>query len=201
MEQSLDIKSKKKFLRKVSILATFGSLLFGYDSGVINGSLSFMTRKDQLNLTPLTEGLVTSSLLLGAAFGAVTWGRFADKYGRKKILKILAVIFFFATVGCALSPNAAVIIVCRFILGLAIGGASVVVPTLLSELAPTEIRGSLVSQDELMIVTGQLLAYVFNSILGNAFNFPGIWRYMIILATIPAVILWLGVRVVPETPR
>lgn len=200
MEQSIN-KEKKKYLRKISILATFGSLLFGYDSGVINGSLSFMTRKDQLNLTPLTEGLVTSSLLLGAAFGAVIWGRFADKYGRKKILKILAAIFFVSTIGCAVSPNSTVIIVFRFIVGLGVGGVSVVVPTLLAELAPTKIRGSLVSQDQLMIVTGQLLAYVFNAILGNLFDYPGIWRYMIALASIPAVVLWIGMFIVPETPR
>ncbi|MBP2031518.1 major inositol transporter-like SP family MFS transporter [Clostridium algifaecis] len=200
MEQSVD-REKKKFLKKISILATFGSLLFGYDSGVINGSLTFMSRKDQLNLTPLSEGLVTSSLLLGAAFGAVLWGRFADKYGRKKILKILAAIFFFSTIGCSVSPNSTVIIICRFIVGLGVGGVSVVVPTLLAEMAPTKIRGSLVSQDQLMIVTGQLLAYVFNSILGNISSNPGIWRYMIALASIPAVVLWIGMFVVPETPR
>lgn len=196
-----DVNTKRKFLKKISILATFGSLLFGYDSGVINGSLSFMSRPDQLNLTPLTEGLVTSSLLLGAAVGAILWGRFADKYGRKKILRILAVIFFFSTIGCAVSPNAQIIIVCRFIVGLGVGGVSVVVPTLLAEMAPTKIRGSVVCQDQLMIVTGQLLAYVFNSILGNISNNPGIWRYMITLASIPAVVLWIGMFIVPETPR
>ncbi|WP_123053227.1 sugar porter family MFS transporter [Clostridium sp. JN-1] len=200
MEQSVN-KSRRKFLKKISILSTFGSLLFGYDSGVINGSLSFMSRKDQLNLTPLTEGLVTSSLLLGAALGAVAWGRLADKYGRKKILKILAAIFFFSTVGCAVSPNAAVIIMCRFIVGVGVGGVSVVVPTFLAEMAPTEIRGSLVSQDQLMIVTGQLLAYIFNSILGNFCNNPGVWRYMIVISTIPAIVLWFGMFIVPETPR
>ncbi|MFL0252300.1 sugar porter family MFS transporter [Clostridium neuense] len=198
MEQD---RGKKKFLRKISILATFGSLLFGYDSGVINGALSFISRKDQLNLTPLTEGFVTSSLLLGAALGAVIMGRFSDKYGRKKILKLLAAIFFLSTLGCALSPTAAVIIVCRFIVGLGVGGVSVVVPTLLAEMAPTEIRGSLVSQDQLMIVTGQLLAYVFNGVLGNVSQNPGIWRYMIALSSIPAVVLWFGMLVVPETPR
>ncbi|WPC42550.1 sugar porter family MFS transporter [Clostridium sp. JS66] len=194
-------KRKKRVLRKISILATFGSLLFGYDSGVINGALSFISRKDQLNLTPLTEGFVTSSLLLGAALGAVVMGRFSDKYGRKKILKILAAIFFVSTIGCAVSPTASVIIVCRFIVGLGVGGVSVVVPTLLAEMAPTEIRGSIVSQDQLMIVTGQLLAYVFNGILGNICSNPGVWRYMIALSSIPAVVLWFGMLVVPETPR
>ncbi|MBP2034101.1 major inositol transporter-like SP family MFS transporter [Clostridium algifaecis] len=201
MEQAVQDKSKRRFLRKISILATFGSLLFGYDSGVINGALSFISRKDQLNLTPLTEGFVTSSLLLGAALGAVIMGRFSDKYGRKKILKLLAAIFFFSTIGCALSPTASIIIVCRFVVGLGVGGVSVVVPTLLAEMAPTELRGSIVSQDQLMIVTGQLLAYVFNCVLGNISSNPGIWRYMIALSSIPAVILWFGMLVVPETPR
>lgn len=194
-------KENNRFLKKISILATFGSLLFGYDSGVINGSLSFMSRKDQLDLTPLSQGFVTSSLLLGAAFGAIMWGRFADKYGRKRILKILAVIFLISTIGCALSPNSRIIIIFRFIVGFGVGGASVVVPTFLAEIAPTEIRGSLVSQDQLMIVTGELLAYVFNSILGNISDNPGIWRYMIALSSIPAVALWIGMFIVPETPR
>ncbi|WP_058952952.1 sugar porter family MFS transporter [Clostridium tyrobutyricum] len=200
MEQSIN-KDKKKFLKKISILATFGSLLFGYDSGVINGALTFIARKDQLNLTPLTEGLVTSSLLLGAAIGAVLMGRFSDKYGRKKVLKVLAAVFFFSTIGCALSPSAEVIIICRFIVGIGVGGVSVVVPTLLAEMAPTKIRGSLVSQDQFMIVTGQLLAYTFNGVLGNVFDNPGIWRYMIAISSIPAVVLWFGMLVVPETPR
>ncbi|MBP2034098.1 major inositol transporter-like SP family MFS transporter [Clostridium algifaecis] len=198
MEQSIE---KKRFLKKISIISTFGGLLFGYDTGVINGALSFMTRPDQLNLTPLTEGLVTSALLFGAAFGAVFGGHLSDKYGRKTIIRLLAIIFFFATIGCSISPNSSVIIVCRFILGLAVGGASVIVPTFLGEMAPKNKRGSVVSQNEFMIVTGQLLAYVFNAILGNIFNNPGIWRYMIVIATIPAVILWFGMLVVPETPR
>ncbi|AND84019.1 sugar porter family MFS transporter [Clostridium tyrobutyricum] len=200
MEQTVN-KDKKKFLRKISILATFGSLLFGYDSGVINGALTFIARKDQLNLTPLTEGLVTSSLLLGAAIGAVLMGHFSDKYGRKKVLKVLAAVFFFSTIGCSISPNAEIIIICRFIVGIGVGGVSVVVPTLLAEMAPTKIRGSLVSRDQFMIVTGQLLAYIFNGILGNVFENPGIWRYMIAISSIPAVVLWFGMLVVPETPR
>ncbi|MCH3965802.1 MAG: sugar porter family MFS transporter [Clostridium sp.] len=198
MEQSIE---KKRFLKRISIISTFGGLLFGYDTGVINGALTFMTRSDQLNLNSLTEGLVTSALLFGAALGAVFGGHLSDRYGRRTILKLLAIIFFLATIGCSISPNASVIISCRFILGLAVGGASVIVPTFLSEMAPTDKRGSIVSQNELMIVSGQLLAYVFNAILGNLFSDPGIWRYMIAIATIPAVVLWFGMMVVPETPR
>lgn len=197
MKQTL----KEKLLKRISVIATFGGLLFGYDTGVVNGALTYMTRKDQLNLTPLTEGLVTSSLLLGAAIGAIFGGRLSDKYGRRSVIKALALLFCFATIGCAMSPTSTIIIGCRFLLGLAVGGASVIVPTYLAEMAPTHLRGSLVSQNDLMIVVGQLLAYVFNAILGNVINDPGVWRYMIALATIPAVILWFGMLTVPETPR
>lgn len=201
MEQSLETKQKRRYLKKISIISTFGGLLFGYDSGVINGALTYMKRKDQLNLTPLTEGIVTSSLLIGAAFGSILGGHLSDKFGRRTIIRVLSIIFFFGALGCAFSPNASVMIACRFVLGLAVGGASVIVPTFLAEMAPTHLRGSIVAQDQLMIVTGQLLAYVFNAILGNLIGDPGVWRYMLTVASIPAVILWFGMLVVPETPR
>ncbi|WP_270566076.1 sugar porter family MFS transporter [Clostridium beijerinckii] len=202
MEQgSYDIK-KKSNLRKIQIISTFGGLLFGYDTGVFNGALSFMKRPDQLDLTPMNEGLVTSILTLGAAFGAVIGGRLSDKYGRKKIIRMLAIIFFFATITCSIAPNANIMIVSRFVLGLAVGGASVIVPTFLAELAPMHLRGSIVSKNEMMIVTGQLVAYVINAVLGNLFaDNSGVWRYMIVLATIPAIVLWFGMIVLPETPR
>lgn len=202
MEQNSHNLEKKGNLRKIALISTFGGLLFGYDTGVINGALPFMGRKNQLNLTPITEGLVTSSVLFGAAFGAVFGGRLSDKYGRKKTIKLLALIFFFATLGCSFSPNVIIMVVCRFILGLAVGGASVIVPTFLAEISPTNKRGSIVSQNEMMIVTGQLLAYTLNAVLGNIFGHNAhIWRYMIAIASIPAVILWLGMLAVPETPR
>ena len=198
MEQNL---KKKKFLSKIAFISTLGGLLFGYDTGVINGSLSYMARKDQLDLNTITEGLVTSGLLFGAAIGAVLGGRLSDRYGRKTIIKFLAIVFVFATLGCSISSSASILIFFRFILGLAVGGASVIVPTFLAEISPTHLRGSIVTQNEVMIVIGQLLAYILNAILGNVFDTPGIWRYMIVIATIPAIILWVGILTVPETPR
>lgn len=194
--------SNKKFLKKITIISTFGGLLFGYDTGVINGALPFMSEQDQLNLTPFTEGLVASSLLLGAALGAVFGGRLSDSKGRRKNILYLAVLFFIATLGCTFAPNTTVMIAFRFLLGIAVGGASVTVPTFLAEMSPAEQRGRMVTQNELMIVTGQLLAFTFNAILGSALGDTAhVWRYMLVIASLPAVLLWFGMLIVPESPR
>lgn len=194
--------NQKSFLRTIILVSTFGGLLFGYDTGVVNGALPYMAEKDQLNLTAFTEGLVASSLLLGAAFGAVFGGRLSDFVGRRKNIIFLAVLFFFATLGCTLAPNVNVMIVSRFLLGIAVGGASVTVPTYLAEMSPAEKRGRMVTQNELMIVSGQLLAFTFNAILGNTMGDNShVWRYMLAIAAIPAVVLFFGMLRVPESPR
>ncbi|MFG2126525.1 sugar porter family MFS transporter [Streptomyces sp. NPDC048751] len=187
-------------LRLITVIATFGGLLFGYDTGVINGALPYMT--DDLGLTAVTEGMVTSSLLLGAALGAITGGRLSDARGRRRTILTLAVIFFVGALGCTLAPNVAVMVVARFVLGLAVGGASVTVPVYLAEVSPAERRGALVTRNELMIVSGQLLAFTSNAIIAQVGGESGgVWRWMLVLATIPAVVLWFGMLVMPESPR
>ncbi|WP_224752324.1 sugar porter family MFS transporter [Metabacillus arenae] len=194
--------SSRKYLMLVVTIATFGGLLFGYDTGVINGALPYMSQPGQLDLSPLGEGFVASSLLLGAAFGALFIGRLSDFQGRRKTILQLAVIFIIATIGCSLAPNFLTMIISRFILGIAVGGASVTVPTFLAEMAPAEKRGRLVTQNELMIVTGQFLAFLFNAFLGNIFGDTShIWRYMLFIAAIPAVVLGIGMLFMPESPR
>ncbi|MEU5212884.1 sugar porter family MFS transporter [Streptomyces sp. NPDC020742] len=187
-------------MRVITAIATFGGFLFGYDTGVINGALPYM--KDDLGLTPLTEGMVTSSLLLGAALGAVAGGRLSDARGRRRTILMLAVLFFVGALGATLAPGTAVMIVARFVLGLAVGGASVTVPVYLAEIAPAERRGGLVTRNELMIVSGQLLAFTSNAAIAAVGGGSGdVWRLMLVIATLPAVVLWCGMLVMPESPR
>ncbi|WP_063731509.1 sugar porter family MFS transporter [Streptomyces sp. RTd22] len=191
-------------LRVITIIATFGGLLFGYDTGVISGALPFMAlsaERGGLGLNPLTEGIVASSLVAGAAFGALYGGRLSDRYGRKRAILGLAILFFIGALGTALAPDLVVMVLFRILLGLAVGGASATVPVFIAELAPAAHRGRLVTQNELMIVTGQLLAYTSNAVIAKTMGEGGVWRWMLALATIPAVLLWIGMLFVPESPR
>ena len=189
-------------LTRIMIIATLGGLLFGYDTGVVNGALPFMAAPDQLNLDPLQEGMVVSALLVGAAVGSFCGGRLSDFQGRKKNILLLSIIFFIATLGCSLAPSFHVMLVSRFALGLAVGGASVTVPAYLAEISPAERRGRMVTQNELMIVTGQFLAFLINAIIAVAMEGENhVWRYMLSVAALPAVLLFFGIQSCPESPR
>ena len=184
----------------VAVVATFGGLLFGYDTGVINGALEPM--EAYFGLTAFTEGLVTSILLLGAALGAAVGGRLSDRHGRRRNILLLAGLFFVGALGCVLAPDLSVLVVARFVLGLAVGGASVTVPVYLAEIAPSERRGGLVTRNEVMIVTGQFAAFVVNAVIGNVWGgHEHVWRYMLAVAALPAVALFAGMLRMPESPR
>lgn len=162
-------KGLRRRLNATILIVTLGAFGFGYDTGVIAGALPFISRpasQGGFDLTPATEGLVTASLLVGAAGGAIAAGRVADWWGRRRTMLGIAVVFVAGALGCALSPNLTVIIVARVILGLAVGGASTIVPMFIGELAPASRRGQLVSRNELMIITGELVAYICNAVLG-----------------------------------
>ncbi|HXH33981.1 MAG TPA: sugar porter family MFS transporter [Plantibacter sp.] len=184
----------------ISIIACFGGLLFGYDTGVINGALRPMTA--ELGLTPFTEGIVTSSLVFAAAFGALVAGRLSDSRGRRPTLVLLAVLFFVGTLVVVCTPGFEMLVVGRVLLGLAVGGASTVVPVYLAELAPHEVRGSITGRNEVAIVIGQLAAFIVNAVIGNVFSeVDGVWRIMFAVCALPAIALFVGMLRMPESPR
>ena len=179
----------------VYFFGALGGLLFGYDTGVIAGAILFIN--EDLGLSPFTSGLVVSSLLVGAMIGAAFAGPIADATGRRKLVLVAAIIFAVGAIGAALATSAGLLILFRFVLGLAVGAAALIVPLYLAEVAPTEIRGAVASLNQLMIVTGILVAYIANSALAGA----EAWRWMIALAVIPSLLLFLGMLFMPETPR
>jgi sugar porter (SP) family MFS transporter len=179
----------------VYFFGSLGGLLFGYDTGVISGAILFISQ--ELRLTPFLEGLVVASLLLGAAVGAASAGPLSDRLGRRNLVIIAAILFTIGAIGAALSPNVAVLVLFRVVLGLAVGTAALVVPLYLSEIAPTEIRGAISSLNQLNIVVGILLAFIVNALLANA----EAWRWMLGLAAIPSLVLLIGMFFLPETPR
>ena len=190
----------RKRLTIVALVATIGGLLFGYDTGVINGALRPMA--EELGLTPLTEGIVTSSLLFGAAAGAFAGGRLSDAIGRRRTIIALSLAFLLGTITVVFAPSFAVMVVGRVILGIAVGGASTVVPVYLAELAPFEIRGSLAGRNEVMIAVGAFAAFLVNAIIGNLWgHIDGVWRFMLAVCAIPAVALFIGMLRMPESPR
>lgn len=189
-----------KRLGLIAVVATFGGLLFGYDTGVVNGALKPM--KEDLGLTAFREGLVVSVLVFGAAFGAVIGGRLCDRFGRRRTILVLAAVFAFGTFGCFVAPTWQVLALFRFVLGLAVGGSSVAVPVYLAEVSPYEKRGSLVTRNEVMIVSGQFAAFVINAIIFSLWGeHDGIWRFMLLVSVAPAFVLFFGMLRMPESPR
>jgi major inositol transporter-like SP family MFS transporter len=190
----------RKRLGLISIIACFGGLLFGYDTGVSNGAERPM--QAELGLSDLSLGVVISSLIFAAAVGALVGGQISDAWGRRKTIILLAVLFFVGTLFVVFSPGFGLLVTGRILLGLAVGGASTVVPVYLAELAPYEIRGSITGRNELAIVTGQLSAFVVNAIIGNVFgNVTGVWRIMFAICALPAIALFFGMLRMPESPR
>ncbi len=189
----------KRYLARITVIATLGGLLFGYDTGVISGALLYM--RQDLQLTSLGEATVVSSLLFGAAFGALLGGKLADALGRKGSLLVCAVLFLVGALGSALAPNVELMVLSRVILGLAVGAASATVPLFLAEMAPADRRGRIVTINELMIVSGQMLAFVINAGLDRWFQGAHVWRWMLAVAAVPAVLLFFGMLLLPDSPR
>jgi sugar porter (SP) family MFS transporter len=184
---------KSKF---IFFFGALGGLLFGYDTGVISGAILFI--KDDMHLTAWQQGSVVSAILLGAIIGAAVIGFLSDKYGRRKMVLSAAFIFALGAALSALARNAEILILSRIILGVAVGGASALVPLYLAEMASAKSRGKLSTLNQLMITIGILSAYLVNLIFED---FTAGWRIMLGFAALPAIILFVGTLFLPESPR
>ena len=188
------------YLTRLTVISTLGGLLFGYDTGVISGALLYM--QDSLDMNDVEQATVVSALLFpGAAVGALTGGRLADALGRRGTLLVCALLFLLGALGCAMAPNVAFMVAARVVLGLGVGAAAVTCPLYLAEMAPAHLRGRMVTINELMIVTGQMLAFAINALLDTLIHDTSVWRLMLGVASIPAIALLIGMLVLPESPR
>ncbi len=182
----------------IAAIAAFGGLLFGFDTGVISGALPFL--QESWNLNTDQEGWITTAVLIGAFLGAMSGGRLADKYGRKKVVLLTSLIFILGSVMCGSSAGYEMLMLSRIIIGVSIGVSSIAVPLYISEVSPAHIRGALVSAFQLMITIGIVVSYFSDLAFANDQN-PYSWRWMFYVGVIPALVLFGGMLFLPETPR
>jgi sugar porter (SP) family MFS transporter len=185
--QSAAAESIRRNVVIASGVTALGGLLFGYDTGVVSGALLFL-KNDFGGLSSFQQELVTSLLLVGAAVGALFAGRVADRVGRRPTVLGTALVFIVGVMLAAFTPTFPVLLVARFIIGLAVGSASMVVPLYIGESAPPSIRGGLVSLNQ---------SYLADYWLADTKN----WRLMFGLAAIPAVLLFVGMLFQSESPH
>ena len=180
-----------------TFVAALGGLLFGFDTAVISGTIPFIT--DFFNLNDTLLGYAVSSALIGCVIGAISVGKPGDLFGRRTMLRIMAVLFFVSAIGTGLANSLSIFVIFRFIGGLAVGGASVLSPMYISEIAPAKIRGRLVATAQLAIVIGILTAFFSNYLLvGTGTNN---WRFMFLAEGIPALAFFILLFFVSRSPR
>ena len=195
--------SRVGYVYLISIVAALGGLLFGYDTAVISGAIGYIETK--FNLTPALKGWAASSAIWGCVAGVMVAGYLADRFGRKKVLLGSAVLFAVSAIGSALPQNLTQFVCARLIGGLGVGAASMISPLYISEVAPAENRGRLGTLYQLAIVIGINLVYFINyKIAGRGdetWNLEWGWRYMLGSETLPALLFFLLIFWVPESPR
>jgi sugar porter (SP) family MFS transporter len=184
---------------KSTIVGALGGLLFGFDTAVISGTTSALTRT--YHLTPALLGVTVFSALVGTVIGAMVAGIPGQKFGRRDSLRVMAIFYVLSAIGCALAWNWPSLIVFRFIGGLGIGGSSVLGPMYIAEISPPDWRGRLVGFFQVNIVVGILLAYISNAIIGSMHVGANDWRWMFGASGIPAVLFLITLFIIPRSPR
>ncbi len=195
--------TRSLYVARVCVVAALGGLLFGYDTGVINGAIGPL--KSFFSLDAKWTGWAMGCALLGCAIGAGAAGALSDRFGRKKVLILSAVMFFISAVGTAIPRTVASFIIYRILGGVGVGAASISSPMYIAEISPARIRGRMVSVNQFAIVTGFLVVYFVNyfiALQGDAgWNEQVGWRWMFGSEALPALLLLICLFFVPESPR
>src|SRR5699024_1710824 len=186
----------------IYFFGAFGGILFGYDIGVMTGALPFLEHDWNLQNNAGAIGWITSSLMFGAIFGGTLAGQLSDRIGRRKMILISSIVFIVGSILSGIAPHNGIYFLAgvRILLGLAVGAASALVPAYMSEMAPAHLRGRLSGINQTMIVSGMLLSYIVDYLLKDL-PVTVAWRLMLSMAAVPALILFLGVLRLPESPR
>ncbi len=206
-ESSTPTQANSAFIILISCIATIGGFLFGFDSGVINGTVDGL--QTAFNSDSMGTGFSVSSMLLGCAVGAFFAGTLADKHGRRALLIVAAVFFIVSAWGSGIATSSLEFIIYRILGGLAVGAASVMCPAYISEVALARYRGKLSSVQQIAIITGLTAAFVSNyflaDIAGSSLSVFWLgyetWRWMFWVELVPATIFLLALLAIPESPR
>lgn len=187
------------YLTLLTVVAALGGLLFGFDIAIITGAGPFIETHFNLQNNQLGLGFSFASLLFGCMFGAFFSGRITDLYGRKKILAIIALLFALTSLLTGISSSYSMFVTVRFSGGLAVGAVSLLSPMYIAEVSPAQYRGRLVSFYQFSITLGILISYFINYLLHDIGE--NNWRWMFITGTLPSVLFFILLFLVPETPR
>src|SRR5262245_66933 len=194
-ERGASARRARRNVILTAAIAGLGGLLFGYDTGVIAGALLFI--KGDFDLGSFAQGLVVAAVPIGAVAGAAFAGPSADRYGRRVMILLAAAVFILGALASAAAPGVEVLVIARIVIGVAIGLASAAAPVYISEVAPPEDRGRLVSFFQLAVTIGILVAYL----VGLAFDAIEGRRWMLGLGCVPALALAFGMLRMPQSPR
>ena len=195
--------SNARFIYLVSLVAALGGLLFGYDTAVIAGAIGYLQTK--FELSALGTGWAASAAIWGCVVGAIVAGRLSDRFGRKRVMVVTALLFAISAIASSVPTNLTQFVMARFIGGVGVGAASILSPLYISEIAPANIRGKLVTLYQLAIVIGINVIYFVNLIIASSgteqWNVDMGWRFMLGSEVIPAVLFMIFLSMVPESPR